>query len=88
MTISILDKPKIPFDNTIHYEKLNSLWTVHILEMHYFHDLKTMTFNCQVADIAFFCLAVMEIIQSFLLSVTSDTCSKTRRSQTFFMQGN
>ena len=45
-----------------------------MFEMYYFHGLKTMTFKgqvedimtfkCQVADIIF-CLAVMEIIQSF-----------------------
>ena len=26
VSISIFDKPKTPFENTIHYETLNSLW--------------------------------------------------------------
>ena len=52
VTLSIFN-PKIPFENAIHYEKLNSLWTWYMLEMYYFHGLKTMTFNCQGADIIF-----------------------------------
>ena len=44
--------------------------------MHDFHGLRTMTFH-HIADIAYFLLAVTEIIQFFSLNVTTETCSKT-----------
>ena len=52
--MSIVDKPKISFQNTIYYKKLNSLWNGHRLDMHYFHGLKTMTFSYHVAAISYF----------------------------------
>ena len=45
------------------------------MAMHDFHGLKTMTSHC-VADIAYFRLAVTEIIQFCLRIVRSQTCSK------------
>ena len=44
--------------------------------MHDFHGLKTMTFH-HIADIAYFSLAVTEIIQFCSRNVTSKTCCKT-----------
>ena len=41
---------------------------------HDFHGLKTMTFH-RVADIAYFWLAVTEIIQFFSRNVTPEICS-------------
>ena len=82
MTLSIFNL-KTPFQNTIYYEKLNSLWTWHMLEMYYSHGLKTMAFNCQVTDIIFLSCSYGDD-PIFRPSVTSDTCFKTKHSQTFF----
>ena len=44
--------------------------------MHDFHGLKTMTFH-RIADIAYFSLAVAEIIQFCSRNVTSKMCCET-----------